>query len=105
MIDGASKWQRVLHVDLPSILPTIVVMLILACGQLMTIGFEKVYLMQTPLNLSQSEVISTYVYKVGLQDIQFSYSTAINLFNSLINCVLILTVNALSKRLGETSLW
>ena len=105
MIDGASKWQRVLHVDLPSILPTIVVMLILACGQLMTIGFEKVYLMQTPLNLSQSEVILTYVYKVGLQDIQFSYSTAINLFNSLINCVLILTVNALSKRLGETSLW
>ena len=80
-------------------------MLILACGRIMTVGFEKAYLMQTGLNTETSELISTYVYKVGLQSIQYSYSTAINLFNSVINAVLIICVNAVSRRLSETSLW
>lgn len=85
-IDGASRFQRVLHIDFPTILPTIVIMLILNTGSIMSIGFEKVYLMQNPLNLSTSEVISTYVYKVGLSSegsVDFSYSTAIGLFNRL----------------------
>ena len=107
-IDGASRFQRVLHVDLPCILPTIIIMLILRMGSVMSIGFEKVYLMQNSLNLSASEVISTYVYKVGLDasgSTNFSYSTAIGLFNSVINLAMVTTVNAIAGRLGETSLW
>ena len=107
VIDGANRWQRVLHIDLPGILPTIVVMLILRFGSVMTIGFEKVYLMQNNLNLSASEVISTYVYKVGLSADggNFSYATAIDLFNSLINFSLLLIVNGISRRVGDMSLW
>ncbi len=105
MMDGASKLQRIRHIDLPGISSTIIIMLILACGRLMTVGYEKVYLMQTALNLDTSEVISTYVYKVGLLNNQFSYSTAINLFNSLINCVLIVSVNWLAGKFSESRLW
>lgn len=105
-IDGASRVQRVWHIDLPSILPTIIIMLILRMGKVMSIGFEKVFLMQNSLNLSHSEVISTYVYKVGLTGrTDFSYSTAINLFNSIINLILITSVNWISGKVGETSLW
>ena len=105
MIDGATKLQRVRHIDLPGIAPTIVVMLILASGNLMSIGHEKVYLMQTSLNLDTSEIISTYVYKIGLLNNQFSYSTAINLFNSVINAVILVSVNSLSRKISDSSLW
>ena len=106
IIDGASRFQRVLHVDIPSILPTITIMLILRMGTVMSIGFEKVFLMQNSLNLPVSEVISTYVYKIGLTGVSdFSYSTAIGLFNSVINMIMIGIVNFIAGRLGETSLW
>lgn len=106
-IDGASRFQRVLYVDIPAILPTAIILLILNCGKVMGIGFEKVYLMQNSLNLSYSEVISTYVYKqaFGTGMTNFSYSTTIGLFNSVINFTLITIVNKISRRLGETSLW
>lgn len=107
-IDGASRFQRILHVDLPGILPTVTVMLVLRMGSVMTIGYEKVYLMQNDLNLSASEVISTYVYKIGLSSAgttDFSYATAIGLFNSVVNFALIVTSNGISRRLSETSLF
>ena len=104
-VDGASRWQQLLHITIPGILPTIVIMLILESGKVMNIGFEKVFAMQTDLNLSVSEVISTYTYKMGLVDMKYDYATAIGLFNSVINFALLLTVNYISKRLTETSLW
>lgn len=106
-IDGASRIKRVIHIDIPSILPTIIILLILRTGSIMSIGFEKIFLMQNGVNLSVSEVISTYVYKVGLAagKTDFSYATAIGLFNSVINMILIFSVNALSKRVTENSLW
>ena len=100
-IDGATRWKRVLHVDLPAILPTIAIMLILRCGSVMSVGYEKVYLMQNSLNLNVSEVISTYVYKVGLGKQQLSYAAAIGLFNSVINCFMLLLVNFLSKKASD----
>jgi putative aldouronate transport system permease protein len=105
MMDGASKLRRIWHIDLPGILPTIMILLILDIGNLMSIGFEKVFLMQTPLNLDSSEIIATYVYKVGLLQVQYSYSAAIGLFNNVINFILLLTVNQLAKKLRQTSLW
>ncbi len=106
-IDGASRLQRVFHIDLPTILPTAIVLLILNTGQIMNVGFEKVFIMQNNMNLDASEVISTYVYKVGLASARadFSYATAIGLFNSLINFLMIVTVNAISKRFSQQSLW
>lgn len=106
-IDGATRLQRVRHIDFPSILPTATIMLILAAGNLMDVGFEKVFLMQNDLNLVSSEVISTYVYKVGLTigTGDFSFATAIGLFNSLINFVLLIAVNFAAKKISNTSLW
>lgn len=106
-IDGASRFQRVLNIDFPSILPTATIMLILAAGNIMNVGFEKVFLMQNSLNVSKSEVISTYVYKVGLTigSGDFSFATAIGLFNSLINFLLLITVNFAANKLSSTSLW
>jgi putative aldouronate transport system permease protein len=104
-VDGASKWQRIRHIDIPGILPVITILFILAIGNLFNLGFEKVLLMQTDLNLPTSEVIQTYVYKAGLQQAQFSYSAAIGLFNSLINLVLLLTFNWIARRAGQSSLW
>ncbi len=106
-IDGASRFKRILHIDLPTILPTASIMLILNAGSIMSVGFEKIYLMQNNLNLRTSEVISTYVYKVGLAagKSDYSYASAIGLFNSVINCGLLVLVNSVTKRLGETSLW
>lgn len=106
-IDGATRLKRVWHIDLPSILPTATILLIIDAGKIMGVGFEKVYLMQNPLNLSASEVISTYVYKVGVGSggSDFSYATAISFFNSVVNLILIVTVNFISKKLSETSLW
>ena len=105
VVDGCSKLQRILHIDLPSIKSTVIVMLILNMGYVMSVGFEKVYLMQNPLNLDRSEVISTYIYRMGLINFDWSYSTAIGLFNSLINMALLLLVNAVAKRMGEEGLW
>ena len=107
-IDGATRLQRVIHIDFPCILPTIIIMLILRCGSVMSIGFEKVFLMQNSLNLSASEVISTYVYKVGLAasgNTDYSYSTAIGMFNSVINLILISSVNWIARKTGDNSLW
>jgi putative aldouronate transport system permease protein len=104
-VDGASMWQRIRHVDIPGILPVITILFILAIGNLFNLGFEKVLLMQTDLNLPTSEVIQTYVYKAGLQQAQFSYSAAIGLFNSVINLVLLLTFNWVARRAGQASLW
>lgn len=104
-VDGASRLQKILHVDLPGILPAAVILLILAAGHLMNIGFEKIYLFQNPLNLSVSEVISTYVYKIGLLNANFSFSSAVGLFNSIANLILILIVNFIARRMSEHSLW
>ena len=107
-IDGASRLQRVIHIDFPAILPTVVIMLILRMGSVMNLGFQKIYLMQNDLNISASEVISTFVYKKGLASgaaNDYSYSTAIGMFNSVVNLIMLTTVNAVSRRVGETSLW
>lgn len=105
LIDGANRFQRLWHVDLPGILPTVVIMLIMNCGSIMSVGYEKIYLMQNSLNASVSEVISTYVYKIGLKDAQYSFSAAVGMFNSVVNFILLVLVNGISRRLSETSLW
>jgi len=105
IVDGATKLQRITHVDLPAILPTMVTMLILNVGRILSIGFEKVFLMQNNLNSAVSEIISTYVFKVGILSGQFSFSTAIGMFNAVICCVLVLLVNWISRRVTEASLW
>ena len=105
MIDGASRFQRLLYIDVPTILPTASIMLILAVGNIMNVGFEKVLLMQNNLNLNYSEIISTYIYKVGMIDAQYSYSAAINLFNNLVNIILLVTVNHIAKKTTDNSLW
>ncbi len=107
-VDGATRLQRVIHIDFPALVPTIVIMLILRMGSIMSIGFEKTYLMQNSLNISASEIISTFVYKKGLGagvGNDYSYSTAIGMFNSVINLLLITSVNMISRRVSETSLW
>lgn len=105
IMDGASKWKRIWNVDLPAILPTIVIMLVMAFGQIMSLGFQKVYLMQNAVNLSASEVISTYVYKAGMVQNNFSYSTAIDLFNTLINIIMLVTANFFVKHFTKYSLF
>ena len=105
MIDGANKLQRIWHIDLPAIMPTMAILLILNCGSIMSIGFDKVYLMQNDLNLGVSEVISTYTYKVGLIQQNYSYSAAIGLFNNIINFITLVTVNRITRRLSGSSLW
>jgi putative aldouronate transport system permease protein len=105
VLDGANRLQKIVHIDLPSIKPTIVIMLILSIGNIMNIGFEKAYLLQNPLNLAASELIATYVYKIGLLRVQYSYSAAIGLFNSVINFVLLIIANSISKRLNAVGLW
>ncbi|MEQ7007095.1 ABC transporter permease subunit [Actinopolymorpha sp. B17G11] len=104
-VDGASRLQRIWHVDLPGIMPTAVVILVLGVGNLMAIGFEKVYLLQNPLNLAQSEIIATYVYKTGLLNADFSMATAVGLFNSVVNLALLLVVNVVAKRITGNGLW
>jgi putative aldouronate transport system permease protein len=105
IVDGATKLQRIIHIDLPTILPVAVMLLILSFGSLLSIGFEKVYALQNPLNLSVSEIISTYVYKLGILNNDMAYSSAIGLFNSAVNAVLLITVNTISRRLSDNALW
>ncbi|KGP78165.1 MULTISPECIES: ABC transporter permease [unclassified Paenibacillus] len=104
-VDGATRLQRIWHINIPSIMPTIIILFILNIGSIMGIGFEKVLLMQNTLNLETSDIISTYVYRSGIQDAEYSFSAAIGLFNSIINFILLVTVNQISKRMSETSLW
>ena len=105
IIDGASRLKRIWHVDLPAIAPQIIILLIFNVGSVMGVGYEKVYLMQNSLNTSKSEVISTFVYKVGLVNADYGFSTAVGLFNSLISIILLTTTNFIAKKLSDTSLW
>lgn len=104
-IDGANRWKQTIHITIPGILPTIVVLLILNIGNFLQIGFEKVLLLYNPLTYETADVISTYVYRVGLQSGSFSYGTAIGLFESLIGLVLVLGANLLSRKITDNSLW
>nr|WP_300821271.1 ABC transporter permease subunit [uncultured Acetatifactor sp.] len=104
-IDGATRLQIIWHVNIPYILPTIIIMLIFSCGGILGVGFEKILLLQNDLNLSRSQVISTYVYEIGIRGGQFSYSSAIGLFNTIINVTILAIVNEIARRFGETSIW
>ena len=105
LIDGANRLQRIRNIELPALKPIITIQLILAVGSIMGIGFEKVFLMQNSLNLPISEIISTYVYKRGLRDMKYSFATAVGLFNSVVNFILLFAANKISKKFGDTSLW
>lgn len=105
VLDGVNRLQKIRYIDLPSIAPTITITLILGLGSLMSIGHEKAYLMQNDLNIEYSELISTYIYKRGLLTMQFSYSTAIGLFNSVINIILLVFANTISHKLNGNGLW
>jgi putative aldouronate transport system permease protein len=104
-VDGASRFQKIWHVDLPGILPTITIILILNVGNIMSIGFEKIYLLQNSLNLPKSEVIATYVYSMGLLNANYSFATAVGLINSVINLILLVAVNSFAKRISNNSIW
>ncbi|MDR1542397.1 MAG: ABC transporter permease subunit [Clostridiales bacterium] len=104
-VDGASRWQKIRYIDLPLLMSTAMILLILSAGNIMNVAFEKVFLMQNQANLSASEVISTYVYKTGITQTQYSYSAAVNFFNTLCNLSLLIAVNQVSKRLSNNSLW
>ena len=103
-VDGASRWQQVIHVELPALVPTIVVLLIMNMGRILSVGFEKVFLMQNDLNLSVSEVISTYVFNIGVQSGQFSFGSAVGLFNTIINFAFLMMANWISKKTADISL-
>lgn len=105
VVDGASKVKRILHIDLPSIAPTIIILFILNTGSILSVGFEKIYLMQNNTNLSVSEVISTYVYRMGLVNQNYSYSTAVGLFNALVNGLMLILCNAIARRVSDVGLW
>ncbi|HML45347.1 MAG TPA: ABC transporter permease subunit [Clostridia bacterium] len=105
IVDGATIMQRIRHIDLPGIMSVIVVQLLLNTGGMLSVGFEKIYLMQNPLNLSVSEVISTYTYKAGLLNAQYSFSAAVDLFNSLVNFSILLAVNTVVRKISEHSLF
>ena len=104
-IDGATRMQKIIHISIPCIMSTIIVLFIMRIGNLMSVGFEKVYLMQNSVTLSASEVISTFIYKTGIQKGQFSYSTAVGMFNSVINFILLISANFISKKSTKTGLW
>ena len=104
-IDGANKWQQTWKVTLPGILPTIVIQLILKIGSLMSVGYDKTLLLYNPTTYNVADIISTYTYRMGLELGDWGYSTAIGLFNSVINCILLVIANKLSKKLTESSLW
>jgi len=105
MIDGAGKLRRIWHIDLPGIMPTVAIMLIMRFGSMMSSGFDKAYIMQNSMNISVSEVISTYVYEMGMKKYRYSYSSAIGLFNNVINFALLTLVNKVSAKLSGSSLW
>ena len=104
-IDGCSRLGLVIHIDIPSIIPTCVIVFIMEMGRLMSLGYQKAYLMQNDLNLSVSEIIDTYTYKVGLINNKFSYSAAIGLFTSIVNIILLVSANTISRKVTQDSLW
>ncbi|WP_314588408.1 ABC transporter permease subunit [Paenibacillus terrigena] len=104
-VDGASRMHRIWHINIPGIMPTIMILLILKAGSILGVGFEKVFLMQNSLNMESSDVISTFVYRSGMLDAQYSFATAVDLFNSVINFILLITVNFIARRAGGNSLW
>ena len=105
IVDGANILHRIVHIDIPYLLPTAIILLVLSVGSVMNIGFEKVYLMQNSLNIMRSEVISTYVYKMGLLNSDYSYAAAVSLFNNVINFSLLVTVNQIARKLTGHGLW
>ncbi len=104
-IDGAGRWKQMIHVTLPGIIPTIVILFILRIGQMLNVGFEKVLLLYNPSIYETADVISTYVYRRGILNLDYSYSTAVNLFNSVFNLALLISANTISKKLTSSSLW
>ena len=104
-VDGCNRWKRLWYIDLPCIAPTIIILLILRTGNIMSVGFEKAFLMQNSMNITTSEIISTYVYKIGMQKLQYSYSAAVGLFNSAINFVILFLVNQTAKKVSDISMW
>jgi putative aldouronate transport system permease protein len=104
-IDGANKFSEMWHVTLPSLLPTIIVLLILAVGGILSIGFEKVYLMYNPATYETSDVLATFVYRQGIEDKNFNYASAVGLFNSVFNFIVVVAMNTLSRRAVNMSLW
>lgn len=104
-IDGAGRWSQTIHITLPGIAPTIIVLLILNIGQMLNIGYEKVLLLYNPLTYSTSDIISTFVYRMGIQNFNYGYATAVGLFNSVINMILLVSANKISRKVSETSLW
>ena len=104
-VDGAGRLRCIWHVTIPCIAPAMITMLILNCGKVMNVGYEKVLLMQNDLNKAASDIITTHVYQQGIQKGQYSYATAVNLFNSVVNTALVVVVNAISRKVNETSLW
>ena len=104
-VDGANQWHKIIYIDIPSILPTAIILLIMNAGSIMSVGFEKIYLMQNPLNSATSEVIATYVYKIGIISTQYSLSAAVGMFNTIINFILLVSVNWFSKRVSGNGLW
>jgi putative aldouronate transport system permease protein len=104
-IDGATRMQRIRYINIPGILPTIVILFILSSGRMMSVGFEKAFLMQNPTNMETSDIIATYVYRRGLINAEYSFSAAVGVFNSVINFILIVFVNWISRKLTETSIW
>ena len=104
-IDGASRLQKIWYINLPVLVPTILILLILNCGSLLSVGYEKVFLLQNPTNLSASEVISTFVYKSGLEKSDFSFGAAADLFNSVVNTIVLVLANTISKQTTKTSLF
>ena len=105
VLDGANKLHIIWHINIPHILPTVTIMLILNCGNILSVGYEKVFLLQNSLNLSQSQVISTYVYRIGLVGGQFSYSAAIGMFNTLVSLTMVCIANFVAKKLTDTGIW
>ena len=105
IIDGASKFRRILSIDIPCIMPIIIIKLIMVAGNVINVGFEKVFLMQNDLNITATEVISTYVYKVGMEEMQYGFSSAVGLFNSVVNFIMLISVNKIARTVSETSLW
>lgn len=104
-IDGAGRWRKLIHITVPSIIPTIIILLILRLGRMMTVGHEKIILLYNPLIYETADVIATFVYRKGLLEFNWSYGTAVGLFNSIINLLLVIGANALSRRVNQTSLW
>ena len=104
-IDGATRMQRIIHINIPTIMPTIIITLIMQVGRIASVGYEKAYLLQNSLNVDVSEIISTYVYKRGIVDANYSFSTAVGLFNNIVNIILVLVANQISKKVSETSLF